>query len=61
MEYGLKPKIVELKTHKDAQDAPTPYAVFAIILDGKLLVDHQISRTRFRSVMKKVLKARPPG
>jgi GNAT superfamily N-acetyltransferase len=51
-EYGLKPKIVELKTHRDAQNAPTPYAVFALIRDGRLLADHPISRTRFRNIMR---------
>jgi ribosomal protein S18 acetylase RimI-like enzyme len=53
-EYGLKPKIVELRTHRDAQNAPTPYAVFAIIHNGTLLADHQISRTRFRNIMKRL-------
>jgi hypothetical protein len=53
-EYGLKPRVVELKTHTEAQNAPTPYAVFAVIHNGRLLADHQISRTRFRNIMKKV-------
>jgi hypothetical protein len=59
-EFGLEPRIVELKTAKAAQNAPTPYAVFAIIRDGKLLADHQVSRTRFRNIMRAGLpKARP--
>jgi ribosomal protein S18 acetylase RimI-like enzyme len=53
-DYGLKPRIVELKSHRDAQNAPTPYAVFAIIYNGCLLADHQISRTRFHNIMKKL-------
>jgi len=53
-EYRLKPRIVELKSHRDAQNAPTPYAVFAIIYDGRLLADHQISLTRFRNIMRTV-------
>jgi hypothetical protein len=52
-DYGLKPRIVELKSHRDAQNAPTPYAVFAIIYNGRLLADHQISLTRFRNIMRK--------
>jgi GNAT superfamily N-acetyltransferase len=52
-EFGLKPRVVELKTARDAQRAPTPYAVFALIKDGRLLADHQISRTRFRNIMRK--------
>ena len=51
-EYGLKPRIVELRSWREAQNAPTPYAVFAVIHDGQLLADHQISRTRFRNIMK---------
>ena len=53
-EYGLKPRVVELKTHREAQNAPTPYAVFAVIHNGRLLADHQISRTRFRNIMNKL-------
>jgi len=51
-EYGLTPNIIELKSCRDAQNAPTPYAIFAIIYDGRLLADHQISLTRFRNIMR---------
>lgn len=54
--YKLKTRIVELQTYKNAQNAPTPFAVFAIIYNGQILADHQISRTRFENIMKKVLK-----
>lgn len=53
-DYGLKARVVELKTHREAQGAPTPYAVFAIINNGHLLADHPISRTRFHNIMKKL-------
>jgi hypothetical protein len=53
-EYGIQPRIVELRSHRDAQNAPTPYAVFALIHDGRVLADHQISRTRFRNIMNKI-------
>ncbi len=62
--YRLKPRLIELKTYRDAQNAPTPYAVFAVIYDGRLLADHQISRTRFQNIMNGVLnepKAKKPG
>ena len=55
-EYHIKPKMIELESWSDAQDAPTPYAVFAVIYKGRLLADHQISRTRFRSIMNEVLR-----
>ncbi|QOY89735.1 GNAT family N-acetyltransferase [Paludibaculum fermentans] len=50
-DYGIKPTIVQIKSHRDAQNAPTPYAVFALIRDGVLLADHQISCTRFHNIM----------
>jgi hypothetical protein len=53
-EYHLKPKVVELEGWSDAQNAPTPYAIFALIYNGRLLADHQISRTRFRNIMNQV-------
>ena len=53
-EYGLKPRIVELRSAREAQNAPTPYAVFVVIHNGRLLADHQISRTRFHNIMRKL-------
>ena len=53
-EYHIKPKVVDLGSWQDAQRAPTPYAVFALIYNGRLLADHQISRTRFRNIMNKL-------
>jgi hypothetical protein len=52
-EYGIQARIVNIETCHDAQNAPTPYAVFALIYKGRLLADHQISRTRFRNIMNK--------
>ena len=54
--YGFKPRIVELKSSKQAQSAPSPFGVFSIILDGKLVADHPISNTRFVNIMKKELR-----
>jgi GNAT superfamily N-acetyltransferase len=55
-EYGLRLNVVDLQSPSDAQNAPTPYAIFALMYDGQLLADHQISRTRFRNIMKKLGK-----
>jgi L-amino acid N-acyltransferase YncA len=52
-EYSLKPKIVELKNAKDAQNAPSAFAIFSIIYNGKLVADHPISNTRFKNIMNK--------
>jgi len=53
-DYGIVPKVVDLKSWREAQEAPTPYAVFALIYNGRLLADHQISRTRFHNIMRKL-------
>jgi hypothetical protein len=53
-EYHIKPTVIDLKSWSDAQKAPTPYAVFALIYNGRLLADHQISRTRFRNIMNRL-------
>ena len=49
----LKLKITELKTAKQAQDAPSIYSVFTLIKDGKILADHYISSTRLSNIIKK--------
>jgi hypothetical protein len=54
-EYRIKPRIVEIESCQDAQNAPTPYAVFALIYKGRLVADHQISRTRFRNIMNRCI------
>lgn len=51
-DYHLSPTVVDLDSWSAAQNAPTPYAVFALIFDGRLVADHQISRTRFRNITK---------
>jgi ribosomal protein S18 acetylase RimI-like enzyme len=45
--------ITELKTPEQAQNAPSIYAAFNLIHDGKLLADHYISATRFFNIIKK--------
>ncbi|MBN1245105.1 GNAT family N-acetyltransferase [Candidatus Bathyarchaeota archaeon] len=53
---SLKVDIVELKTAEQAQAAPSVYAVFNLVNDGKLLADHYISSTRFLNILNKELK-----
>jgi hypothetical protein len=53
---GLKLKVFELKNAKQAQNSPSVYGgVFNLVKDGKLLVDHYISNTRFLNILKKEL------
>ena len=49
----LKLKITELKTAKQAQEAPSIYSVFTLIKDGGILADHYISNTRLNNIIKK--------
>lgn len=49
----LKLKVTELKSAKEAQDAPSVYATFNLVYNGKLLADHYISNTRFQNIIKK--------
>jgi len=51
-EYGLKPRLVDLKDHRQAQEAPSPFGTFCIIWEGKVIADHPISNGRFRNIMK---------
>ncbi len=49
----VKIKITEIKTAKDAQNAPSIYTSFNLIYNGKLLADHYISARRFENIIKK--------
>ncbi len=50
---GVVLQITKLETPSQAQQAPSPYAVFCLINNGKLLADHYISQTRFNNILKK--------
>ncbi len=54
--YDIKPNIIELSNCKEAQNTPSPFAIFSMIYDGKLVADHPISNTRFLNIMNKELK-----
>jgi len=50
---GLEPKVVRVGSAKASRELPTPYGVFSIIYDGKLIAHRPISATRFMSIMRK--------
>ena len=52
---GLELQVNELKNARQAQDAPSIYAVFNLIYNGKLLADHYISSRRFLNIIEKEL------
>jgi ribosomal protein S18 acetylase RimI-like enzyme len=53
MAEKLNLQITELKTPNEAQQAPSLYATFNLICNGKLLADRYISLTRFNNILKK--------
>jgi L-amino acid N-acyltransferase YncA len=56
--YGIEAKLIHMKNHEDAQNAPSPYAIFSLIYDGRLQAFHPISSKRFMNIMDKELKKR---
>jgi len=48
---GLEPKVVRVGSAKASRELPTPYGVFSIIYDGKLIAHRPISATRFMSIL----------
>jgi len=53
---GLNLKVTELKSAKEAQNAPSIYATFTLIYDGKIFADHYLSTSRFLNILKKEMK-----
>jgi L-amino acid N-acyltransferase YncA len=53
--YGLKPRIINLSSAKEAQNSPCAFGTFCIIYNGEILTHHPISNTRFKNIMNKVM------
>ena len=49
---GLEPKVVRVGSAEASRELPTPYGVFCIIYDGKLIAERPVSATRFVSLMR---------
>ena len=49
---GLEPKVVRVDSAKASRELPTPYGVFCILHDGKLIAHRPISATRFVGIMR---------
>jgi hypothetical protein len=54
--FGLKPNVINLKNHKEAQESPCPFGTFCIIYNGKIIANHPISKTRFTNIINKTRK-----
>ena len=53
-EFNIKPTVITLKNHKEAQESPCPFGIFCIIYNGKLIAQHPISNTRFMNIFKRL-------
>lgn len=53
---GLEPKVVRVGSAEASRELPTPYGVFSIIYDGKLIAHRPISATRFLNIMRRNAK-----
>jgi GNAT superfamily N-acetyltransferase len=51
---GLEPRVVRVGSAKESRELPTPYGVFCILYDGKLIAERPISATRFTNIMRKL-------
>jgi len=51
---GLKPKVVHVRSAKQSRELPTPYGMFCILYDGKLMADRPVGATRFSNIMSKI-------
>ena len=54
-EFGIKPKIIDLKNHQEAQAAPGPFGTFCILYNGEIVAHHPVSSGRFRNIIKKLM------
>jgi L-amino acid N-acyltransferase YncA len=58
---GLKPKVVRIRSAKASRELPTPYGMFSIIYDGRLIVERPVGAKRFSSMMHKHAEQPPAG
>lgn len=53
--FGITPKIVEHKNHKEAQECPCAFGSFCIIFNGEVISYHPISNGRFKNIMNTII------
>lgn len=50
---GLEPKVVRVRSAAQSRELPTPYGVFSVIYDGKLIAERPVSGSGFMSIMRR--------
>ena len=53
---GLEAKVVQITSAEASRELPTPYGMFSIIYDGKLIAARPVGGTRFWFIMRKIAK-----
>jgi len=53
-QYKIKANVVDLKSHQEAQNSPSPFGTFCIIYNGTIVADSPISNGRFVNIMEKL-------
>jgi len=56
-EFGLRPRVVSLKSAEEAQNSPCAFGTFCILYDGRPIAEHPISGTRFRNILHSIRSA----
>ncbi len=51
---GLEPKVIQVSSAEASRELPTPYGIFSIIYDGKVIACRPISGRRFLNIMSKI-------
>jgi len=58
---GLEANVVRINSAEASRELPTPYGVFSIIYDGKLIVGRPVSGRRFSNIMSEYVGQPPAG
>ena len=58
---GLKPKVIRVTSAEACRALPTPYGMFSILYDGKLIAGRPVNGTRFSNMMRKHVERFPVG
>jgi L-amino acid N-acyltransferase YncA len=58
---GVKAKVVRVTSAEASRELPTPYGMFSLLYDGKLIADRPVSGTRFWFIMRKIAEPASGG
>ena len=51
--FKITPRLIDLKSSGESQNAPCAFGSFCIIYNGEIIAHHPISNTRFENIMRK--------